>query len=173
MERDGMESGADLGDVMIPELGFGGRFALWGFRACAIGHRTCCTLTKGYGLELGAHAEDALNGLVVLAQCLGTHGRRRVRVHRPGCLRATSDEICIVAALSAAQMDHRTLFEAHFTWLLAGAPTQTAWTAAQMTARAHLHGGLFIQAPSLEITPPAPTIASLPMGIMVQDGGHA
>ncbi|MGF1456764.1 MAG: hypothetical protein ACFB6R_15460 [Alphaproteobacteria bacterium] len=173
MGEQTMEDADGLGDLMTPTLGHGGRFALWGFRACAMGHRRSCTLVKGFERELGPFAEDALNGLLVLAQCLGTDGRRRVQIHGSGCLRATSDEVCVIAALSAAQMEHRSLFEAHVTWLLAGAPTHTAWVAAQQAASAFLSAGLFIQAPMLEITPPAPALAAMPMGVMVHKGGRA
>lgn len=110
-------------NMSICELAPGGRYALWGFRACAAGHGRCVTLHSGFARAFGQNAGPALSALQDLACELGGRGRRTIAVAAPGWVQLTADETSILAALAASQRHDVNRRDAHLTWLFAGAPT--------------------------------------------------
>lgn len=157
-----------LNHPLLTELGFAAGFALWGFRSCARGQERCCVIAQGFQRMFGADAPLAVGGLLALARILGADGRRKIRLASPGCVRLTSDELSVVAALAAAQAGDEPRLEAHLSWLLACAPEPRACVAAWRTGQVFADAGMKIEAPELDITPPLAAHT-----FVVHEGGRA
>ncbi|MGC1302114.1 MAG: hypothetical protein WA840_07055 [Caulobacteraceae bacterium] len=76
---------------------------VWTLRAIAIGHGECPTLRRMFGLTFGAGADDAFLGFFVTVRTLGWCGRRKLRLHVPGCMAVSPDERIILALFAEAQ----------------------------------------------------------------------
>lgn len=76
---------------------------LWSFRATAIGRGECPMVRAAFQEACGALADQALTALFVLVRQFGWRGRRRLRLHLPGCCAISGDEMAILAMLGAAQ----------------------------------------------------------------------
>ena len=130
-------------DVKITDLGFGSGFALWGFRAIASGKENCRHLTTGFNRAFemdndelcsqhgGRYGKLAMNALKSFSYQLGCMGRRKIILSDSGTMGVTADELCIVAALSAAQGVDDNLCHLHLTWLLGQSQTHLARHAAK------------------------------------------
>lgn len=140
--------------VKIPDLGPGAGYALWGFRAAAIGHAPCSVLVRGYEEVFGNYGRPALSGLHLLARTLGSQGGRRITLAWPGCCRTTADELSVVALLSAAQVEDDALCSAHLSWLMCGRNEEEAKTAAVSVGTIFASAGMTIEKPKLEISGP-------------------
>lgn len=138
--------------VTVPDLGPGAGYALWGFRAAAIGGVRCPTLTEGFEEVFGEFAHPALGALLLLAQQLGSEGGRRINIAGPGCNFATADELSIIAMLAAAQAHDTDRCYAHLTWLMCGRNEKSAFYAADSIAGIFCAVDLTIHAPRVEVT---------------------
>jgi len=131
-----------LKNKVITDLGFGSGFALWGFRAIASGKGHCCHLSTGFNRAFAMDNEEcrsqhggtrgrlAMNALKSFSYQLGYLGQRKIILSEPGSMRLTADELCIVAALSAAQAGDDNLCHTHLMWILAQSDTKFARHAA-------------------------------------------
>jgi len=129
-------------DQIITDLGFGSGFALWGFRAIAMGKGNCRCLSAGFNRAFsidnesaksqhgGSQGKLAINALKSFSYQLGNLTKRKIKLSPPGTLRVTADEISIIASLSAAQSENEKLCDAHLMWLRGGAETKYARHAA-------------------------------------------
>ncbi len=52
-----------------------------------------------------------------MARFIGHEGRRKVSLAVPGCIRLTRDEVSLLTAFSASQMQDNALRDAHLSWL--------------------------------------------------------
>ena len=138
----------------ISQLGCGAGYALWGFRAAAIGHLDCCALTRGYDSAFGAESAPARGAVLVFARVVGSVGNRRITLGAPGCGGATCDELSIIAVLAAAQNKDPELRDAHLLWLRARRGCKTAGAAADAVATRFTSAGLIINAPPIELFDP-------------------
>lgn len=142
--------------VTLPDLGVGGAFALWGFRAAAIGHADCPALQSGFDRSFGEDAAPALHAICRLVKSLGMDGRRRILLSRPGCCAVTHDEMSIVAMLSAAQTGDGVRREAHLCWLMGKGCNFEAAAVATRIGEYFRGAGMVIDAPAIAIETPAP-----------------
>ena len=138
----------------ISQLGCGAGYALWGFRAAAIGHLDCCALTRGYDGAFGAESASTRGAVLVFARIIGSVGRRRIMLGAPGCGGVTCDELSIIAVLAAAQARQPERRDAHLLWLLARRGCETASAAADAVALRFTSAGLAIKAPPIELHDP-------------------
>ena len=143
-------------NIKVGGLGPGAGYALWGFRASAIGHVQCPTLIRGFDEAFGDHSRPALGGIQLLARELGMSGGRRITIACLGCGFVTADEISIAAMLSAAQRGDGDLCDAHLTWLMCGKWQGTARSAAFSIASVFRTTGLNIVKPDVELVAGAP-----------------
>lgn len=156
---------------VLADLPFAGAFALWGIRACAVGHQECCVLTQGYRAHLDKDWPEALSLILLLTRIIGADGRRKVSVGLPGAPRLTSDELSLIALLAAAQAGDEDRVNAHFAWLLAAQPEETARKVALRLGALFARTGLTIDSPHLEI---AGTCRPKPDStFLLVDGGRA
>lgn len=147
-----MPPSAFLRDTFLPDLGAGSGVAIWGFRACALGHARCCTLVRGFEHFFGAcEGGPMLSHMLGLARIIGNEGRRKVRLAMPGCVHLTHDEASLLSALSAAQVYDLALRDAHLSWLLGSAPGDRIHAHMQALADAFDRRAIVITAPA----PPA------------------
>lgn len=58
-----------------------------------------------FGQACGPLADQALTALFVLVKQLGWRGRRRLKLHAPGCAKITGDEMLLLAAFASAQAE--------------------------------------------------------------------
>ena len=143
-----------ISSMRMPDIGSGAGYALWAFRASAIGHSNCPALVKGYAEAFGDLGRLALGGVRLLAHELGTTGGRRVSIAAPGCCRVTADELSIVALLSGAQSNDDALCDAHLAWLLCGGDPSMARAAAASIGSVFLRAGFFISRPDINLAFP-------------------
>ena len=160
-----------LEGLSTPDLGFGASFALWGFRACARGKAQCPVIVRGFRQMFEDEGLCVLTALLGLARVLGVEGRRSLTLASPGSARVTADELSIVAALAATMAQDAEKLDAHFAWLMAGAPHGRAMMAADHISYHFTARGLEIREPQLEVSP---MIAATPnAGLVVYAGGRA
>ncbi|MEO0399524.1 MAG: hypothetical protein AAF224_08915 [Pseudomonadota bacterium] len=137
--------------MTIPQLGLGAGYALWGFRAAAVGQIECPALVRGYRRLFEKSADDALSAVLVFARTIGSEGVRRIGLGVPGCCGVTSDELSIAAVLSAAQAEDTSRRDAHLLWLLGCTGDGASARAADDVAAAFLVSGLVIEQPPVEL----------------------
>ncbi len=140
-----------VSSTSLSQLGCGAGYALWGFRAAAIGHLDCGALARGYDAVFGAHGAQARCAVLVFARLIGSAGRRRICLGAPGCCGVTCDELSIVAVLAAAQAGDIGRRDAHLLWLLARRDGDAAGEAASSLARRFSAIGLEIKPPPVEL----------------------
>ena len=87
----------------IDHLGYGQHLLLWAFRATAMGHADCPTLRKAFHSACAGLEDDALMALMIVVRTLGFCGRRKMRLHVPGCRCVSADERTILALFAAAR----------------------------------------------------------------------
>ncbi len=76
---------------------------VWTLRTVAVGHGECPTVRQMFRLSFGASADDAFLGFFVAVRTLGWCGRRKLRLHVPGCMAVSPDERTILALFAEAQ----------------------------------------------------------------------
>ncbi|MEM9169766.1 MAG: hypothetical protein AAGC56_08935 [Pseudomonadota bacterium] len=140
--------------LTLNEIGIGAGHAVWGFRASVVSRTDCPTLIKGFENILFAYGRPAIHALAMMAQTLGSQGRRKLGVACPGCGYVTADELSIVALLAALQRDDDALANAHLSWLMGGRGEAEAKTAASRIAALFAAGSIAIDAPPIEISTP-------------------
>lgn len=150
-----------LENKIITDLGFGGGFALWGFRAIASGRGGSCHFTAGFNRAFSIDNQEiksqhggtagrlAINALKSFSHQLGCLGQRKITLSEPGTMRLTADELSIVACLSSAQRGERYLCRAHLTWLLACSDTKMAQLAAETYGLICTQSGIQIDSPQI------------------------
>ena len=85
------------------ELDEAAHVLLSGMRAIAVGRGECPALRRRFSELCGPSGDEALNVLFVFMKQLAFCGRRRLRVHMPGCCAVSSDELIFLSAIAAAQ----------------------------------------------------------------------
>lgn len=130
----------------IRDLKRGEHLVLFGFRLMALGHGDCPALRGAYCGLLGDDGDAALCSLLAFTRVIGWAGRRKVRLHTPGCCNLSEDERAVIAVVAAAQAS---LFEAgdaglrdRFQALLGGPADEACLMAAQAIAAALTCHGL-------------------------------
>ncbi len=88
----------------IDHLGYSQHLLLWAFRATAMGHADCPTLRKAFHAACCGLEDEALMGLLVIVRTLGFCGRRKMRLHVPGCRCVSADERTILSLFAAAKV---------------------------------------------------------------------
>lgn len=110
-------------DKTLSDLGPGAQIAIFGFRACALGHMQCCCLLSLFKDVFGEESGGRVLGRFLrLAQCLGNNGLRSLDLTVPNAMRFTHDEASLLSALSSMQQGAYGQARAHMTWLLARPP---------------------------------------------------
>ncbi|MEM8988644.1 MAG: hypothetical protein AAGC95_18195 [Pseudomonadota bacterium] len=137
--------------ITLPDLGLGAGYALWGFRAAAIGDVERPVLQNGFEAAFGDYGLSALGGLHSLARELGVSGGRQIKIACPGCAYATADELSIVMLLSAAQEEDEALCVSHLYWLMCGRGEEAAHAAALGVATVFKAAGVTIRRPQIEV----------------------
>ncbi|MEO6380167.1 MAG: hypothetical protein ABIO37_19250, partial [Caulobacteraceae bacterium] len=93
---------------------------------------------RTFALACGEMGGEALQSYVVLVQYIGMTGRRRLRVHIPGCPCVSLDETAIVGVVAAAQHSLRegddALLKMRLRFLLETEPKEVFLFAAQAVA---------------------------------------
>jgi hypothetical protein len=163
---------AFVAQVTIPSLGAGGAYALWGFRASAVGHGCCSVLIRGFRDVFGDNGTPALGALRFLARTMGAEGGRRICLAEPGCCGVTCDELSIVALLAAAQGDDACRRDAHLRWLMGGRGEDMGRAAANAVASAFREAGVLIEPPPVEIESPKAN-GAFPAFRTFHETGHA
>ena len=112
---------------------------VWALRAIAIGRGDCPLVAQTFTKACGPMGGHALHAYFVLIKFIGMTGRRRLRVHTPGCPCVSTDETAIVGVVAAAQESIRasneTLLKMRLGFLVEGEPQQAYMFAAQAVAR--------------------------------------
>ena len=134
--------------LTLPQLGVGAGYAVWAFRAIAIGHGDCPALLRGYERMFGDDYPHVMGALQLLVRTIGHSGGRRVSLAAPGCCCVTNDELSLVAMLSAAQARDDDRRDAHLCWLTAGCGEEAARSAADAIGAGFRDAGVFIDQPS-------------------------
>lgn len=157
-----------LENTFITDLGFGGGFALWGFRAMAAGCGGCRTLRGGFDKAFRQNKADvdlphdltaglsAMKALAAFCRNLGENGKRKILLSESGTMRLTADEVSLVAALSAGQSHQLSLCRAHLLWLQGNSKTDAACQAAMEYGLICAEADIFIEAPRVQITQLSP-----------------
>jgi hypothetical protein len=127
------ETPGDIRDLRRPE-----HLLIRTLRAIAIGHGDCPRLGRAFEAVCGPQGGHALMSFFVLVRMIGVAGRRRLRLHAPGCVCLSSDERAMLAVIAAAQDGLRTgdtaRLTAHLRWLVEGEPDQTFIHASNVVA---------------------------------------
>lgn len=157
-----------LEDTLITDLGFGGGFALWGFRAMAAGCGGCRTLRGGFHKAFKHNSArirsdddmtaglSAMKALAAFCRSLGENGKRKILLSESGTMRLTADEVSLVAALSSGQSHQLSLCRAHLLWLQGNSKTDAACQAAVEYGLICAEADIFIEAPRVQITQLSP-----------------
>lgn len=156
-----MSESGFLEDVYLPELGMGAGTAIWGFRACALGHAKCCCLVRGFEQLFGPDDGGPMLGdMLKLARNLGHEGRRKIKLAMPGCAKVSHDETSLLQAFEASQACDVALRDAHLSWLYACPAPQEALALTERLAMGFMKHALMIEAPKAA-APPASTTPNL------------
>lgn len=132
--RDGKgQTPNDIRDPRRPE-----HLLVWALRAIAVGHGDCPRLRRAFEAACGSRGDHALMAYFGLVRNIGMTGRRRLRLHTPGCVCLSADERAVVAVIAAAQEGLRegdeTRLRAHLRWLVEDEPDPTFIHAARVVA---------------------------------------
>lgn len=90
-------------NLHLPDVGFGGGLALWGFRACAIGASHCRLTLAAFDQVFGAEGGLALSAMNSYTDKVGRLSARKIQLEPPCSRGTTLDELYIVAAFAAVQ----------------------------------------------------------------------
>ncbi len=135
MQDDDWETPEDVRDLRRPE-----HLLVWALRAIAVGHADCPAVRQAFNAACGPSGDMARMGYFLLVRQIGVTGKRRLKLHMPGCICLSPDERSIVAVVAAAQDAIRTGDEsrlrAHLRWLTEGEPPQTFLNVAREVAGA-------------------------------------
>ncbi len=133
MADEWSEEGAMLQKLSRPE-----HLLVWALRAIAVGHGDCAVVARTFAHACGEMGAEALQSYVVLVKYIGMTGRRRLRVHVPGCACVSLDETAIVGVVAAAQHSLRdgddALLKMRLRFLLETEPKEVFLFAAQAVA---------------------------------------
>ena len=118
---------------------------VWALRAIAVGHDDCPLLGQTFERACGPLGDQAFGAYCIVVKTIGMIGRRRLRVHVPGCPCVSLDEKAIVGVIAAAQQSlaqgDETLLRLRLQFLVEAAPAESLIFAAQAVARIMDAGG--------------------------------
>lgn len=118
---------------------------VWALRAIAIGHDDCPLLGQIFERACGPMGVPALGAYGILVKTIGMIGRRRLRVHVPGCPCVSLDEMAIVGVVAAGQQSlthgDETLLRLRLQFLVESQPAESLIFTAQAVARMLEAGG--------------------------------
>jgi len=124
---------------MVQNLDRPEHLLVWALRAIAIGNADCPLLDKTFAAACGPLGAEALSAYVLLVRAISLSGRRRLRVHAPGCPCVSSDEVAVVGVVAAAQASMRegdeTLLKMRLRFLVEGEANEAIVFAAQAIGR--------------------------------------
>ncbi len=147
----------DIRDLHRPE-----HLLVLALRATAMGCGDCPAIRQGFLTACGAEGEQARMAFFLLVRQIGVTGRRRLRLHVPGCVCLSADERAIVAVVAAAQDALHTGSEdrlrAHLRWLVEQEPSPGFLEAARCVAGVLQNHGHRLP---LRLTRPAPIAPTL------------
>jgi len=138
-----------VNDLTLEALGPGARYAILGLRASARGAHQCCKIRLTFDHAFGADGDQAREQLFSLAHGLGHEGRRKIALALPASNKITSDELCFLAALSAAQCGCEDDVSAHMGWLFSGPHSEASEHALRCTAALFYLHGVRVETPTL------------------------
>jgi hypothetical protein len=134
MREDLSEAAETIQGLTRPE-----HLLVWALRAIAVGHGDCPLLARTFDTACGPLGAQALQSYFMLIQYIGGAGRRRLKVHVPGCACVSVDETAIVGVVAAAQASIRgvdeELLRMRLGFLVRGKATEFSVFAAQAVAR--------------------------------------
>jgi len=90
-------------DETIQALSRPEHLLVWALRAIAVGRGDCPLVAQTFAKACGPMGGHALQAYFTLIKFIGMTGRRRLRVHTPGCPCVSTDETAIVGIVAAAQ----------------------------------------------------------------------
>jgi hypothetical protein len=135
MLQDASDMTETLEDLSRPE-----HLLVWALRALAVGHGDCPLLETTFSKACGERGAQALTAYLALVRYIGMTGRRRLRVHVPGCPCVSVDEKAIVGVVAAAQDSLKGagegLLKMRLKFLVEGEPHPAFILAAQTVAQA-------------------------------------
>ena len=134
--------------LRVTNLGFPAGFAVWSFRVFATGHGHCCPVVYGMNHALGSLGDEARVRGLSLAQTIAETSRRTMHLASPGCLGVTYDEICLIAAIEAAQNKRAAQRDAQLAWLLGRKADGNVIDAIQKFAEILAEGGIGVKTPA-------------------------
>lgn len=143
-----------VSSLTIPQLGPGAGYALWGFRAAAMGHFDCAVLVRGFERLFAEQSATARTAVFCFARAIGSYGKRRIGLGEPGCCGVTSDELSVVAVLAAAQNKDADRRDAHLLWLLGRRDSHAARASADAVGSVFNSVGLVIEQPPVQLYTP-------------------
>jgi hypothetical protein len=151
MRDDDLEALEDIGDLRRCE-----HLLVWALRVIAVGRADCPAVRQAFVSACGPAGDQARMGYFLLVRQIGMAGRRRLKLHMPGCARLSPDERAIVAVVAAAQDALRTgqdeRLRAHLRWLVEGEPPDTFLNVARSVAAALRDNGQHL--PLHTVAPP-------------------
>jgi hypothetical protein len=123
-----------LEDLSRPE-----HLLILALRAIAVGHGDCPLVAQTFSKACGPLGSQALGAYFALVRYIGVMGRRRLRVHVPGCPCVSVDETAIIGLVAAAQRSDDevgdSLFKMRMRFLVEGEPNAVFLSAARAVAR--------------------------------------
>ena len=141
MREDLAEETAALADLTRPE-----HLLIWALRAIAVGNGDCPLVARTFDKACGRLGGQAMHAYFALVKYIGMTGRRRLRVHTPGCPCVSVDETAIVGVVAAAQSDApdggESLLKMRLRFLVEGEPHEAFLSAARAVAQAFKVAGL-------------------------------
>jgi hypothetical protein len=133
--EDDSDMAESLEDLSRPE-----HLLVWTLRAVAVGRGDCPLIETTFNKACGPRGGQALTAYLALVRYIGLTGRRRLRVHVPGCPCVSTDEKAIVGVVAAAQDSlcgaGEGLLKMRLRFLVEGEPHAAFILAAQTVARA-------------------------------------
>lgn len=99
---DGWKRPSDLRDLERAE-----HMLVWAARAIAAGQASSPPVQEVFNGACGPHGAHVLNAYFALVKLVGVSRGDPLKVHAPGCLAVSDDELELVAAVAAAQHDFR------------------------------------------------------------------
>lgn len=137
------------GSANVLGLTYAEHLIVWSLRRLALGRPYCPLVAREFAEACGAESGEALAAFRVLLWTLGSSGRRKLTVGRPGLLALSRDEELLLAVFAAAQADAKDRLRAHLAWLYGSGNTGCLEAAVRVVA-----GTLAAKGHRLRLPPP-------------------